>query len=85
MRPPGQGELAKYVMLYLSSILHVHESSVPPKEAFVAVRHRGKWFYIDDREVMSKRSFTMAVELMNLEISGDSSKSTAPILTIPVG
>ena len=85
MQPPGEGELAEHVMLYLSKILHIHESSKPPKDAFVAVRHRGKWFYIDDREVMSKRSFSMAVELMNLEISGGGGSPTAPILTIPVG
>jgi hypothetical protein len=85
MQPPGEGELAKHVMLYLSKILHIHESSKPPKDAFVAVRHRGNWFYIDDREVMSKRSFSMAIELMNLEISGESNGPTAPILTIPVG
>lgn len=85
MGSPGEGELARHVMLYLAKILHVHESSAAPKDAFVSVHHRGVWFYIDDTEVMSKRSFTMAVELMNLEISTDNSGPTAPILTIPVG
>ena len=70
---------------FLDVALHVHESPGPPNHAWVAVRCRGKWFYIDDRELSSKRTFTLAIELLNLQMSGEEPGTAAPILTIPVG
>ncbi|MCH2135379.1 MAG: hypothetical protein MK101_02225 [Phycisphaerales bacterium] len=82
---PEEGGMAKHLFRYLGRILHIHGSKGEPENAFVAVKHRNTWFYIDDREVASKRAFTLAIELMNLEISGGPSTSPSPILTIPVG
>ena len=41
----------------LSDKFVVHSSSERPANAFVAVEHRGSWFYVDDRDHVSKRLF----------------------------
>ena len=81
--PPGTHPLT--VHEFLDVAMHVHDSPSPPENAWVAVRCRGYWFYIDDRELASKRTFTLVVELLNLQMSSDDSGNTSPILTIPVG
>ena len=70
---------------FLDVAFHVHEAVDPPKDAWVAVRSRNCWFFIDDRELASKRTFTLVVELLNLQMSRNDSGNAAPILTIPVG
>ena len=54
-----------------------------PDDAFISVRYREKWFYIDDRDYQSKRMFSFLLLLFTLTESGDARK--APILTIPTG
>ena len=61
----------------------VHWSKACPSTAFVAVRHRDKWFYIDDRNYVSKRFFNAVYDLFNLEVV-PSASSSAPLLTLPV-
>ena len=84
---PSAEEEIYYLVVkqFLDVALHVHESNNPPKHAWVAVKSRGYWFYIDDTELSSKRTFTLAIELLNLQISGEEKGSSAPILTIPIG
>ena len=43
------------------------------------------WFFIADSDLSSKRTFTLAVELLNLQLSSGEKESSTPILTIPVG
>ena len=54
-----------------------------PENAFVAVKHRGTWFYVDDRDYASKRFFNAVYDLFNMEIA-PSSGGGGPILTVPV-
>ena len=61
----------------------VHWSTRRPRNAFVAVAHRGKWFYIDDRDPVSKRFFNAVYDLFNLEIA-PSGGGGGPVLTLPV-
>jgi hypothetical protein len=84
---PGfaKGDLAISAEEHLKLIFHIHEGRSRPDNAWVAVRSRNYWFYIDDRELASKRAFTLAVELMNLQISGGESSQSAPVLTLPLG
>jgi hypothetical protein len=68
----------------LRHVFVVYWSKKKPKNAFIAVFHRGVWFYIKDSDYRSKRIFNAVHDLFNLEVvppSGDSS----PVLTIPVG
>jgi hypothetical protein len=62
----------------------VRWSKVRPKNAYVAVEHRGVWFYIDDRDLRSKRSFNALYDLFNLEIA-PSGRGQEPVLSLPVG
>ena len=39
-------------------LIHIHCSKENPPGAFVSVRYRGHWFWIDDRDLKSKRAFS---------------------------
>jgi hypothetical protein len=68
----------------LSEKFIVHSSNGErPANAFVAVKHRGTWFYVDDRDRASKRFFNAIYDLFNMEIA-PSGGSAGPILTVPV-
>jgi hypothetical protein len=68
----------------LSKKFVVHSSEGDrPANAFVAVKHRGTWFYVDDRDHPSKRFFNATYDLFNMEIA-PSSGGGGPILTVPV-
>ena len=43
--------------------------------------YRGYWFWIDDRDMASKRLFSFLMFLFTLVETGG--KETAPVLTIP--
>jgi len=67
----------------LSDKFVVQSSSERPANAFVAVEHRGRWFYVDDRDHVSKRLFNAVYDLFNMEIA-PSGGGGGPILTVPV-
>jgi hypothetical protein len=52
-----------------------------PKDAFVAVPYRDHWFWIDDRDLASKRHFAFVMYLFTLADTGD--RGGEPVLTIP--
>lgn len=64
-------------------LLQVKTSPAPPVNAFVKMRYRGHWFYIEDNDLESKSTFMLLNQLFNL-LAGDIKKA-APVLTIPVG
>ncbi|MDF1658004.1 MAG: hypothetical protein P1U58_10365 [Verrucomicrobiales bacterium] len=64
-------------------LLKVKSSVAPPVDAFVKLRYRGNWFYIEDNDLESKSTFMLLNQLFNL-LAGDIKKA-APVLTIPVG
>jgi hypothetical protein len=62
-------------------IVHIHSGSEPPADAFVAVRYRGYSFWIDDRDLDSKRVFTFLRMFSSIAETGVTPQ--IPILTIP--
>jgi hypothetical protein len=54
-----------------------------PADAFVAVQYRGYWFWINDRDFVSKRLFSFLMFLFTLAETG--APTQAPTLTIPTG
>jgi hypothetical protein len=62
-------------------IAHVHSGNEAPADAFVAVRYRGYAFWIDDRDIDSKRVFTFLRMFTSIAETGVSPQ--VPILTIP--
>jgi len=64
-------------------LIRVHSSEHRPTDSFAAVRYRKHWYWIDDRDVRSKASFTFLMFIFSLtETQG---KEGAPIVTIPAG
>jgi len=61
-------------------LIRVQTASDRPDDAFVTVRYRDRWFWIDDRDMFSKRTFAFLVVLFNLTDTGSS--SALPLLTV---
>ena len=63
--------------------MHIKSGSGTPDEAFVAVRHQGYWFWIDETDVISKLALTFMMILFSLAEIG--TEAQAPVLTIGAG
>ncbi len=62
-------------------LIEIHSSKSYPSNAFAAVNYRDTWFWIDDRNLKSKRAFTFMMMLFTLADTGE--KEPQPLLTIP--
>jgi hypothetical protein len=52
-----------------------------PETAFTAVRNRDTWFYIDDRDLISKRNFAFMQVLLSLADTGNEARGPVVSLT----
>lgn len=68
----------------VSPLIRIHSSREKPADAFAAVPYRGYWFFIDDRDLPSKRMFSFLMFVFTLVEKTDG-KEGAPIVTIPAG
>jgi hypothetical protein len=66
-----------------NSLININHSTEKPEDAFVAVRYRDYWFYIDDRDLKSKTTFTFVMILFSVTETGG--KEGLPLVTIPAG
>src|SRR5262245_4533179 len=64
-------------------VMTIHSSKERPGSAYVAVQHRGSWFYIADDDHSSKATFSLLTTLFSLQAATGKGKS--PLLTLPVG
>lgn len=64
-------------------LIQIQSSSEKPVDAFVSVRYRSSYFWIDDRYLFSKKMFSFLMLIFTLVETGE--KGTAPIVTIPTG
>ena len=64
-------------------LIRIASSPERPADAFVAVPYRDHWFWIDDRDVPSKRLFSFLFFIFTLTETGG--KEGVPVLTIPTG
>jgi hypothetical protein len=62
-------------------LIRIGSTPERPADAFLAVPYRGYWFWIDDRDMGSKRLFTFLMFIFTLVETGG--KEGAPVLTIP--
>jgi hypothetical protein len=62
-------------------IIDVRWSNDEPDSAFVKVKYRDTWYFIDDHDFSSKTVFTFVMVLFSLTESGDS--AGLPLVTIP--
>lgn len=63
-------------------VLHVHSSDTKPRpqDAFSMVHYRNHWFWVDDRDLHSKRGLGFLMALFTMLQSGTS--AAPPVLTI---
>jgi len=64
-------------------LIRIASSTERPADAFAAVPYRDYWFYIDDRDMPSKRLFSFLFFIFTLVEQGG--KETPTVLTIPTG
>ena len=63
--------------------IRIHSSTHEPADAYLSVRYRDHWFYIDDRSPRSKGMLMFVMMLFSFAETGD--PSAAPVVTIPTG
>lgn len=67
-----------------STPLRIHSGDmIPWNDAFTSVEYHGHWFWVDDRDMASKRTFNLLMLFFSLANQG--SKGGDPIVTIPSG
>ncbi len=64
----------------LSEAVVIQSGTERPSDSFAQVKYRGHWYWIDDRNFMTKRLFTFLTILFTLSETGQ--KIQQPILTI---
>jgi hypothetical protein len=64
-------------------LIRIQSSSEKPGDAFVSIPYRNWYFWIDDRDFMSKKIFSTLMFIFTLVETGE--KGTAPVVTIPTG
>jgi len=64
----------------LPRIITIHSNAERQTDPFVQVKYRGYWYWVDDRDLLSKRVFTFLTVLFTLSETGE--KIQKPILTI---
>jgi hypothetical protein len=64
-------------------LIRIRNSSEKPGDAFVSIPYRNSYFWIDDRDMRSKKIFSFLMFVFTLVETGE--KGAAPIVTIPTG
>jgi hypothetical protein len=67
----------------VGDLFRVEVAKHKPKTAYLAVRYRGYWFYIDDSDSSSKITLNVFSELFRLQRI--SAAEGGPLLTLPIG
>jgi len=62
-------------------VARIMAGDAPPADAYVAVRYRSHWFWIDDRDLASKRAFSFLKIFSSIAETGVVPQQ--PVLTIP--
>ncbi len=67
----------------LGDVIQIENSLESPRHSFVSIKYRNHWFYIPDNYVESKRTFSLLMQLYNIQ--SEETSSTGPFLSIPLG
>src|SRR5262245_57809242 len=62
-------------------LVRIQSSKRKPTDTFVAIDYRDHWFWIDDRDLKTKRAFAFMMMLFTLADTSD--KENLPLITIP--
>jgi hypothetical protein len=66
-----------------SNLFQIKSSPDKPSDAFVRIKYRGSWFYIDDTDVESKRTYALFSQIF--AIQAGKIEVERPTLTLPIG
>jgi hypothetical protein len=65
--------------------LRIRHATEKPEHAYIKVKHRDYWFYIDETDQPTKRYFRLLTALWSTTIAESTTKgAAAPVLTVPV-
>jgi hypothetical protein len=67
----------------IKPLISIRSSRGKPDDSYAAIYYRGWWYWIDDRDMQSKRIFAFIMMIFSLTETGG--KEGAPIVTIPAG
>jgi hypothetical protein len=62
-------------------LVHIRSGAKAPETAYAAVPYKGRWYWIDDNDIASKRTFTFMMILFSLAETGQT--VAAPVVTVP--
>ena len=62
-------------------LLNVRHGATAPEDAYVSIRYRNQWFWIDDRDPQSKAMFNSLLLMFSLTETAQT--QAAPLVTIP--
>jgi len=62
-------------------LVHIKSGPEAPADTYSAVRYKGNWYWIDENDIVSKRTFTFLMILFSLAETGQS--VAAPVVTVP--
>jgi hypothetical protein len=62
-------------------LVHIRSGTEAPADAYAAVPYKGYWYWIDDTDIASKRTFTFLMILFSLAETGQT--TAAPVVTVP--
>jgi hypothetical protein len=65
--------------------VHVCKGHKPPANAYIAVKYRGYWYYIDDADQPTKTTLALMIQLSRLDFTRRQRTGGGPFLTLPVG
>lgn len=79
-RTYGQAPTVPEGTTAFESLISIRSGAERPADTFAQVRYRDHWYWVDDRDLLSKRVFTFLTVLFTLSETGQ--KIQPPILTI---
>jgi hypothetical protein len=62
-------------------IVHIRSGTAMPADSYAAVPYKGHWYWIDDNDIASKRTFTFLLILSSLAETGQG--LATPVVTVP--
>jgi hypothetical protein len=62
-------------------LVRIHSGPAAPSDAYAAVQFKNYWYWIDDSDIASKRTFTFLMLIFSLAETGQ--PTAAPVVTVP--
>jgi hypothetical protein len=62
-------------------LVRIHSGAEAPTDAYTAAPYKSHWYWIEDTDIASKRTFTFLMILFSLAETGPS--TAAPVVTVP--